>query len=100
VVDHRADANQARAGDRRSGFLKLAFSRAVVLRALRVAALVGTLLALINHGDRILTASLTAWGFGQILLTYLVPYSVSVWSSVRALQSGYARPGGPPGSVS
>lgn len=72
-------------------FIALALSRGVVKRALTVALLVGTLLALINHGGKILAASLTPEDWIKIALTYLVPYSVSTWSAVRALQAGMAR---------
>jgi len=69
------------------GRLQLAFSRPVVVRALKVAALVGTLLALINHGDSLLAGSLSGEALAKVLLTYLVPYGVSVWSAVSALQA-------------
>jgi hypothetical protein len=47
---------------------------------------VGTVLALINHGDLILEMSLPRENILQILLTYLVPYSVSTYSAVKALR--------------
>ncbi|HBM83968.1 MAG TPA: hypothetical protein DD459_09890 [Halieaceae bacterium] len=59
----------------------------MVVRALKVAALVGTLLALINHGDSLLAGSLSGEALAKVLLTYLVPYGVSVWSAVSALQA-------------
>ncbi|HAN67350.1 MAG TPA: hypothetical protein DD808_06870 [Halieaceae bacterium] len=59
----------------------------MVVRALKVAALVGTLLALINHGDSLLAGSLSGEALVKVLLTYLVPYGVSVWSAVSALQA-------------
>jgi len=68
------------------GFLALARSRGVVLSALKVALMVGSILALINHGGDIFTLNLTPRSVSQILLTYLVPYGVSTYSSVRALQ--------------
>lgn len=68
------------------GFLALARSRGVVLSALKIALVVGSILALINHGGDIFTLNLTAVGVSQIFLTYMVPYSVSTYSSVRALQ--------------
>ncbi len=53
--------------------------RATVIRAIKVAAVVGTLLTAINQGDVILMGeSLSIWKVG---LTYLVPYSVSSYSS-------------------
>ena len=69
-----------------SGFFDIAMSRQVVGTALKVALLVGTVLALINHGDAIISLSLSGEHLLKILLTYLVPYGVSTYSSVRALQ--------------
>lgn len=68
------------------GFMVLARTRSVVLSALKIAFIVGSILALINHGDDIFTLNLTQGNLLQILLTYIVPYSVSTYSSVRALQ--------------
>ena len=68
------------------GFLALARTRGVVLSALKNALVVGSILALINHGGGILSLSLSQASILQIALTYLVPYSVSTYSSVRALQ--------------
>ena len=68
------------------GFLALALTRGVVLSALRIALVVGSILALINHGGAILELSFTRGSLLQIVLTYMVPYSVSTYSSVRALQ--------------
>jgi hypothetical protein len=68
------------------GFLALAGTSGVVLSSLKIALVVGSILALINHGPAILGLNLTGRSFLQILLTYMVPYSVSTYSSVRALQ--------------
>ena len=68
-------------------FFKLAVSRQVVPRALKVALIVGTILALINHGEKILALSLSSQDVYKVLLTYLVPYGVSTWSAVRAIQA-------------
>ncbi|MFK8022299.1 MAG: nitrate/nitrite transporter NrtS [Pseudomonadales bacterium] len=55
----------------------------IVRRAARVAIIVGTILALINYGDRMLTLTLDNTAIAKILLTYLVPYGVSTWSAVQ-----------------
>lgn len=68
-------------------FIVLAFSKAVVLRALKVALLVGTMLALINHSEKLITMSLSSQDLLKIVLTYLVPYGVSTWSAVAAIKS-------------
>jgi hypothetical protein len=68
------------------GFLPLASSAQVVRPAIKVAIVVGTVLVLINHGDAVLKMSLTTSQFLKILLTYLVPYCVSTYSAVKAIQ--------------
>ena len=71
----------------RSGWLELATSASVVRRAVRVAIVVGAVLVAINHGDAILRGDL---GYGRvlrILLTVLVPYCVSTYSSVGAMRT-------------
>jgi hypothetical protein len=67
----------------RPSFLALASRPDIVARSLRVALIVGTLLALINHGNRILAMDLDPAALLKILLTYLVPYGVSTWASVQ-----------------
>ena len=54
--------------------------------ALKMSLIVGSILALINHGDAIFEGTLTLGNVVQIILTYLVPYSVSTYSSVKAIQ--------------
>ncbi len=68
------------------GFLSLACTSGVVISALKIALVVGSILALINHGGNILELNLSRGSLLQIVLTYMVPYSVSTYSSVRALQ--------------
>jgi hypothetical protein len=70
-----------------SGFLELALSSQVVRTAIRVSLIVGSILALINHGGAIAQMALSCENILQILLTYLVPYCVSTYSSVKALQA-------------
>lgn len=48
-------------------------------RAVKVAAVVGTLLVLLNHGDNILAGAWPPWW--KIVLTYTVPYCVSSYST-------------------
>lgn len=48
--------------------------------------MVGCVLALINHGDRLLTLSLDGTSIAKISLTFLVPYCVSTYSSVQAVR--------------
>ena len=66
--------------------VELVTRRDVVVRALRVALLVGTVLIAINHGDRILNSSVAQLDFLKMILTYFVPYGVSTFSSVAAIR--------------
>lgn len=68
-------------------FWRIALQRDVVLRALKTAALVGLLLIAINHWDALLAGDIDATRVAKMLLTILVPYSVSTYASVRAIQS-------------
>ena len=69
-----------------SRFVAIALSREVVMTALKVSLIVGTILALINHGAGIIQLTLTGENVLQICLTYLVPYCVSTYSSVEAIR--------------
>lgn len=75
------------------GFFRLATDRGVVLRAARVAAIVGTLIGAINYGDRALAGDLALRDLLKIALTYLVPYCVSTWSAVQAIRAMRRSPG-------
>ena len=68
-------------------YLSIAMSREVLVRALKVALFVGTILAFINHGEKILTLSLTGQDWFKVILTYLVPYCVSTWSAVAVIKA-------------
>jgi hypothetical protein len=65
---------------------RLAFDRAVVRRALRIAAVVGAVLIAINHGDRIVSGTVDARALLKMGLTVVVPYLVSTVSSVGAMR--------------
>ncbi len=67
-------------------FLALATSRSVVKRALKVALIVGTLLAFINHADAVLNQTFVMKNFIQVVLSYFVPYAVATYSAVGALR--------------
>jgi hypothetical protein len=68
-------------------FWALASTGQVVKSSLKVSLIVGTVLGLINHGPEIVQMTLGMDRFAQILLTYIVPYSVSTYSAVRAIQN-------------
>ena len=62
-------------------FIKHSMDRTCVIRSIKIALVVGTILALINHYDDIFHGTLNATSIFQILLTYLVPYSVATFGS-------------------
>lgn len=77
---------------RTPGIWAVARSSRVVKTSLKVSLVVGTLLALINHGESILQMSLSRESVFKILLTYLVPYGVATYSAVKTTL-GLTEPG-------
>lgn len=69
------------------GYWAIATSTPVVTRASKVALIVGTILALINHGENIMSLSLSTSDYFKVLLTYVVPFCVSTWSAVAAIKA-------------
>ena len=67
-------------------FLRLAQRKDDRTRALKVSLVVGSILALINHGDSFLNSELEFQNSIQIIATFLVPYLVSTYSSVSAIK--------------
>lgn len=74
-------------------WMEVATSGPVVRRALVYLLVVGTILVGINHGDAILRGDIDGIRLFKMVLTPLVPYTVSTLSSVSAIRSG------PPPSV-
>jgi hypothetical protein len=68
-------------------WLKLATKQTVVLRGLGYSVVVGTVLMAINQGDVILCGDLTRTHIVKIGLTYIVPFAVSMLSSVGAMRN-------------
>jgi hypothetical protein len=67
-------------------WLNTAARHDVAVRALKLAVVVGTILAVINHGDKVLALALSSADALKIGVTYFVPYCVSTISSVGALR--------------
>ena len=67
-------------------FLEIAIQRPVRRRALRIAIIVGCVIAMINHGDHLLNMTLQRAEVLKIVVTFLVPYCVSTYSSVQAIR--------------
>ncbi len=74
-------------------FWAIATRREVMMQALKTAVLVGMVLIAINHGDALIAGEIDATRLGKMLLTFLVPYSVSTYASVRATQNAEVRAG-------
>jgi hypothetical protein len=68
-------------------WLRIAIRRDIVLRGLKVGAVVGTILVVINQGDLILSGQPDASAVWKIPLTYLVPYWVATYGSVSAVRA-------------
>lgn len=66
---------------RNASLLRIACRRPIALAALRVALVVGTLLNLINQGERLLAGWPPSWF--HVALNYLVPFCVSGYSAAR-----------------
>ncbi len=64
--------------------MRLALTGSIVVRSLKVSAVVGTILVCINQFDAV-TGEATFSGI-KAVLTYLVPYCVATFAGVRALQ--------------
>ncbi|MEP7704915.1 nitrate/nitrite transporter NrtS [Paraglaciecola sp. 25GB23A] len=62
----------------------LAIEIETLKRSIKVAVIVGTILMLINHGDILLYGDIEVHHLLKIVLTYLVPYLVSTYSSVES----------------
>ncbi len=62
-----------------------AAERAVVVRAIKYAVVVGLVLIAINHGDAIARGEISAGSALKMGLTVIVPYAVSTLSSVGAM---------------
>jgi hypothetical protein len=73
-------------------FLHHWFRRETVTRALKVAGVVGPILTTINQYDVLLRLEFSPRLFAKMLLTFLVPYSVSSFSSARAYMDSEDRP--------
>ena len=65
---------------------KLLTDRSIVKRGLKFAVIVGCILIAINHGDAILRGDVEATRIARMALTVLVPYCVSVFSSITAIR--------------
>jgi hypothetical protein len=79
----------SRADDARA-FAGAFFSPDVAVAAVKVALFVGTVLNLINQGNRILDERVHL-DLARLALNYLVPYCVSSWSGAAAVRRAARR---------
>lgn len=82
-IDHTTFQNQLIVGAK---MLALIFRPDIVKRSFIIALIVGTVLNLINQGDKMM-GSQDSIDVVKCLLTYLVPYCVSTYGAVTALRS-------------
>jgi hypothetical protein len=68
------------------GWLDIALRSDVRRRSLKVALLVGTILAAINYMDKLLVGTVSGTDLIKIGLTYLVPFAVSTHASVSTIR--------------
>ena len=66
-----------------NAFLQLA-NRASIIRAIKIAMVVGIILNLINNPELFSFSTITEIRTSRILLTFLVPFCVSLYSSIMA----------------
>jgi len=65
-------------------FIKNFFRRETILRAIKVALVVGPILIVINHHDSLLQFEFSHRLYFKFMLTFLVPFFVSAYSSAQA----------------
>ena len=73
-----------------SDWFAIAFEATVVRRAIKMMLIVGSILALINHGDALVAGAMSSVEWAKVTLTFVVPYCVSTISSVQALRGSRA----------
>ena len=62
-------------------FFQIAWSQHIVINALKVSVVVGSVLNLVNQGENLLHGGTISWL--HLLLNYLVPYCVSSYSAAK-----------------
>lgn len=66
------------------GFFAAAFERETVVTSAKVALVVGSILGLINYGDRIfLRCDMRALDWVKLAVTYCVPYCVATYGAAK-----------------
>ncbi|HEV7126471.1 MAG TPA: nitrate/nitrite transporter NrtS [Ktedonobacterales bacterium] len=68
---------------RRLTFVAYCLERDTLVHSLKAALVVGTVLALINHGQQLLSGRFAPEWVIPMLLTYLVPFSVATYGQIQ-----------------
>jgi hypothetical protein len=76
-----AEATSKRGNQR--PFITYCFEGPTLWFSIRMALVVGTLLGIINHGQAIVTGHFTSDRLFSLLVTYCVPFSVSLFSQIQ-----------------
>ena len=70
----------------RKTWWQIASEREVVKRSLKTSLIVGSILAIINHGDALLALNMPVDRVIKMALTYIVPYLVSTSANIGAIR--------------
>jgi len=62
-------------------FFRVAMSRHIAVRALKVALVVGSILNLVNQGEHVVRGGAIDWF--HLIMNFLVPYCVSTYSAAK-----------------
>ena len=66
-------------------FLEAATQKPIVMKSLKVSAIVGTILVLINYSNKLFPLDLVPSDWIRMAMTYCVPYCVSTYSAATTL---------------
>ena len=66
-----------------SKIINIALEKDIVISSLKVALVVGCILNIINQGDALVHMNLESISWFKLGLTFVVPYMVSTYASVR-----------------
>lgn len=62
--------------------LTIALANRIIIRSFKIALVVGLVLNLINQGELIIAYDLTNLNFTKLVLTFLVPFCVSMYTAI------------------
>lgn len=65
-------------------YFRYARQHGIFYHSLKVSAVVGSILMLINHGDKLFDQAIESFDYLKICVTYLVPFIVSTYASINS----------------